>query len=843
MQKLTHLLKLNRSTRYSCLLMLRWARQNATLGVALVCIELVLLVFLVLFGLAFCRYSWGLLGGFVDRMARHPCCAAMAVFVIPCVMYGVVRRLSAIVKELRRNQLAARRRAVGRPMRAMTRDELDRAAFVRSMIGRLSGLVMRQTAYCALYGKWGEGKTTTIDYLVNLAAKEAPELIFVDFNPWGRVPGESFANQMFHAIAERLRIENVDKELQRKLMYFGARISFTTFRGLLLTLPELGSTLAYVCDLLLPLSSVKQALNELMKELKCAGRRIVVVVDDIDRMPPDEILELIRLIRTNGDLDYLTYLVVADEDYLARAVHRMVGASADGLGDGYAYLEKIFPYCERLPHLRAEVLPRLFIQKMARTAGQWHFRPPQHDKAIMECVYSYLTTMRRVKMLEEEVRKYLIFLEEVVGFAPNVDFEDLIALMTVKLFEKDFYERLYLNRNKLLDWTIVAAELRREYDESELKEMLAPHVPLFRWEWLKVFLKECVGIIETYKSGDNSKKVFIYGIDQNVALSNFRLASAMCFENYYTGFTAAHVGVLRRELAEFEQASGDAETMGQVLKAKAVENRLEVYVHFLGDQRSFEWVKNETEFLRALIRLNTDTFKVVLAGHEPIREDPHCIHETIWYCILSFVRACSSENLSDRSRIVLDAIRQEPEDVVVLSRIVAADAKNHVYEHNMSGSFFTKDGFGEARKIFCERIEMRSRDRKMRGLPYEVAVRREWRASCMSVKGEWLERMRRVMADEAELYPEAVSLIESFRSLEYRADYEGEILPIDYDELRAHCSVDRLVATLTANEKALTDEGRFFMFILREGIKRGETGRALFANEQLDLWKNAREEQ
>lgn len=567
----------------------------------------------------------------------------------------------------------------------------------------------------------------------------------------------------------------------------------------------------------------------------------MVVVDDIDRMPPDEILELIRLIRTNGDLDYLTYLVVADEDYLARAVQQMVGASADGLGGGYAYLEKIFPCCERLPPLRAEVLPGLFIQKMERIAGQWHFRPPQHDKAIMECVYSYLTTMRRVKMLEEEVRKYLIFLEEVVGVAPNVDFEDLIALMTVKLFEKDFYERLYLNRKKLLDWTVVVSELRKEYEEGELKEILAPHVPPLRWEWLKVFLRECVGIIETYKSGDNSKKVFIYGVDQNVALSNFRLASAMCFENYYTGFTAAHVGVLRRELAEFEQASGDAEIMRQVFKAKAIESRIEAFVHFLGDQHSFGWVKNETEFLRALICLNTDTFKEVVAGTDAHKEDPRCIHETIWYCILSFVRACSSENLSDRSRIVLDAIRREPEDVVVLSRIVAADAKNHVYEHNMSGSFFTKEGFGEARKIFCERIEMRSRDRKMRGLPYEVAVRREWRASCTSLKGEWLERMRRVMADEAELYPEAVSLVKSFRSREYRADYEGEILPIDYDELRALCSADRLVATLTTNEKDLTDEGRFFLFVLQEGAKREKAGHEFFANEQLDLWKKARE--
>ena len=841
MKRLRDKLKRNGSWRHTFLLLKGLMRQSAVTAVVLAFFELGLLVLGVLLIFALGQYLSGLLGDFVGRMARHPGWTALAVLVVGCTMVGIARRICEGVREGRRRELAARRRDGGRPMRTVVCDELERDAFVRALLGRLRGLVTRQTAYFALYGKWGEGKTTTIDYLVNLAAKDARELIFVDFNPWGRLQGESFANQMFRAIAERLRIEDVDKALQRKLQCFGARISFTTFRGLLLTLPELGSTLAYLCDLLLPLSSVKQTLNELLRGLKRSGRRIVVVIDDMDRMPPGEILELIRLIRTNGDLDYLTYLVLADDVYLAKAVQQMVSGSADSLEDGYSYLEKIFPHNERLPPLRAEVLPGLFMQKMVKTAGQHHFCQPQYDKATMECVYSYLTTMRRVKMLDEEVNKYLAFLEEVVGFGSNVNFEDLIALMAMKLFEKDFYERLYLNRKKLLDWMTVAAELRKEYDEGELREMLSPQVPPLRWEVIKVFLKECVGIIETYKSGDNTKKVFVYSVDQNVALSNFQLASAMCFENYYTGFTAANVCVLRQELAEFEQAGNDVEKMSQVFKAKAAENRLEAFVHFLGDQRDFGWVKNKMEFLRTLIRLDTDVF--TSAWREDVggwREAPHVINETIWYCILAFVRACSDENLPERSRIMLGAIRQEPEDVVVLSRIVAADAKNHVYEHDMAGAFFTKDGLGEARKIFCERIEARIGDRKMCGLPYEVAVRREWRKTCENLKDVWPDRMRQVMYEEAELYPEAVDLINSFRPLEYIADYEGEILPVDYNELKRNCPVERLIATLAANEASLTDKGRFFLMILRVGLERDKEGRQLHANEQLEMWKTAK---
>lgn len=67
---------------------------------------------------------------------------------------------------------------------------------------------------------------------------------------------------------------------------------------------------------------------------------------------------------------------------------------------------------------------------------------------------------------------------------------------------------------------------------------------------------------------------------------------------------------------------------------------------------------------------------------------------------------------------------------------------------------------------------------------------------------------------------------------------EGEILPIDYNELQRNCPVERLIATLAANEASLTDKERFFLMVLREGQERDKAGKQLHASEQLELWKS-----
>lgn len=821
---------------HDLLLVAQWCRQNFILVTMLLLAEVVLIVFAGALITALAIYATGLVADFVHRMVWHQWWAMALTLLAAVLIWGLFRIVVQKAKERRRVYLMARRKCRGHVVRPSVEDELGRTPFAKSFIKRLRGMSTRQTVYVALYGKWGEGKTTVVDYISNIATMDAPEMIFVDFNPWRRLPNESFADQMFSAIAERLRIEKLGGSLPQKLTMFGARISYTRFRGLLSTLPEIGLSAAYIFDSFISLSSSKDRLNALLRQLRRNGHRIVVVIDDVDRMPPAEIVDLIRLIRANGDLEYLTYLVVADDVHLARALQQMLNVPGDDLDEGYAYLEKIFPYSEQLPPSPVEALPTSFMRRISVTAAKHHFECPRHDDKRMECVFSYLTTMRRVKMLDAEVDKYLEYLSEVACISPNVDFTDLVALTAMKLYEKDFYERLYVNRKKFYDWTKVISGARNEYDDVALKLMLAPTVPLMRWEWIKMFLAECAGIIKTYKSGDNTQMMYIYGVDQDVALSNFRLASAVCFENYFTGYTGTGLAVSRKELHEIEHACGDVNALMGIFRSKATENRLESFIHFLGGQRSFEWVSNEKAFLRSLVRLNAEIFDRSW-GHDGFewRESPYNVHENVWYCFCCICRYLNHGKLEDKSKIILSVLSDE-EDIVLLSRIVASDDQYHLDDRDMDSAFFTKNDYLAAQEMFCRRVECRVRNRKMNEQPYGFSVRRTWMSSCAKLSGLWPDRMRDALQVEAAFYPEVVILIESFRTRGYRRDCEQDPLPVDYDELKRHCHVEQLISTLEKNEANLIDKDLFYLSLLRNGVDHDKKGIRFSVEEQLALW-------
>ena len=95
-------------------------------------------------------------------------------------------------------------------------------------------------------------------------------------------------------------------------------------------------------------------------------KKVVVVVDDLDRLSKEETCRVIRFLKANGDLPNITYLILADEAYLANAVAGLV-ARPDKMAIecGREYLKKIIPLRCPLPptrtswtHHRSPPLPR-----------------------------------------------------------------------------------------------------------------------------------------------------------------------------------------------------------------------------------------------------------------------------------------------------------------------------------------------------------------------------------------------------------------------------------------------------------------------------------------------------
>ena len=105
-------------------------------------------------------------------------------------------------------------------------DELGRGSFVEMLSAALEGTKadLDGSAYVALYGRWGEGKTT----VCNMLRKKCRDsgLLFVDFNPWQGEGEGHLAEQLFDALARGVLKRSVSgAKLARQLRLFGVQLA------------------------------------------------------------------------------------------------------------------------------------------------------------------------------------------------------------------------------------------------------------------------------------------------------------------------------------------------------------------------------------------------------------------------------------------------------------------------------------------------------------------------------------------------------------------------------------------------------------------------------------------
>ena len=71
--------------------------------------------------------------------------------------------------------------------------------------------------------------------------------------------------------------------------------------------------------------SLEDIRDDLVQALRLLDRRILIVIDDVDRLTDEEVHDIVRLVKLVGDLPNLTYLLCFDRE----RVEEILGRPAD----------------------------------------------------------------------------------------------------------------------------------------------------------------------------------------------------------------------------------------------------------------------------------------------------------------------------------------------------------------------------------------------------------------------------------------------------------------------------------------------------------------------------------
>lgn len=253
-----------------------------------------------------------------------------------------------------------------RPSTDPKEDLFGHAPFAKSLADSICRYPGSDGLVLALYGPWGSGKSTVLGY-VNHYLEQQPEEsrpVVVAFNPWWFSGQENLARAFLGQLQAVLPTKSEKfKKLGDLLGDFaegvGGLIDLSGMTGG--AAGKLGKFIGMVTKR--KPKDVPALKAEISKILREAKKRVLVVIDDIDRLTPEETRQLFTVIKALADFPNVVYLLAFDREVAAQAIEQQSGLP------GERYLEKIIQVPFELPPVDRVALRAALFKRLDQVLG------------------------------------------------------------------------------------------------------------------------------------------------------------------------------------------------------------------------------------------------------------------------------------------------------------------------------------------------------------------------------------------------------------------------------------------------------------------------------------------
>jgi len=318
-----------------------------------------------------------------------------------------------------------------RPGEALQKDILSRGAFAASVVRALARISPDVGYVIAIEGAWGSGKTSTLAMVEALLHQEVRTPVVVHFNPWLVGDRDSLLRQFLAQVTKALGRgdhardgRRVAKELKAYSRVFdvvklmpGAEPWASLVKAVI---ENVGDATASLAEYKTP--DIERQKQKVQEELQAFSRPIVVFIDDIDRLFPVEVFEMIRIIKAVGDFRNVGYVVAWDSAYVGKALEKV------NIPNPEAYVDKVVQIRMPLPALPSSARSRLInaaLGELPAEATKSHF--PQDEKLMSFLYFSGLRELLEqprdvgrvfnTAMLIEPALRSEVALADIVGLA------------------------------------------------------------------------------------------------------------------------------------------------------------------------------------------------------------------------------------------------------------------------------------------------------------------------------------------------------------------------------------------------------------------------------------------
>lgn len=334
------------------------------------------------------------------------------------------------------------------PKRDPSEDLLGYAKFSKFVVDNVilqhfdTGLVL------SINAPWGYGKTSCLNFIEHYLLHQS-NIEIMHFNPWVLSDNkDTIILSFLHNLGTKLKDIIYETERNKKIPWnekIACWIKFKShkrnetneFNAIWKGLIGMFST-TYVEQVEKNYNDIHNQKQLIEKMLHNQQKRIVIFIDDIDRLTKNEIQNVFRLIKAIADFDFITYVIAFDQHIVVDALDK------DFCINSFDYLKKIVQIPLNLPKIDSENINNIFYTRLDGLirSVNYNITPDIRDRFF---TYNKELVQPNVKNIRDINRLFNGLLCNYGQIAEDVDLLDFLALEIIRLFRPTLYQEINNN--------------------------------------------------------------------------------------------------------------------------------------------------------------------------------------------------------------------------------------------------------------------------------------------------------------------------------------------------------------------------------------------------------------
>ena len=440
-------------------------------------------------------------------------------------------------------------------------DLLDRQSVINQLYNTIINCYPSRTFTIGLNGQWGSGKTTIINNVLKLIKDNNIEGLFVivRFDPWKyndeRAMLKGLIEQIMINIDLNPEIEDLD-QLANSIINVVFSDSKNSFKSIL------NSGIKNIQSKI----KVENIINNyLLKH----GKRMILIIDNLDRIDSDKIKFMLKIISTTLNLKNTINLLLYDDSIIQKELDKCFGT--DGLN--VKYMDKIVQLKIDVPEIDSNKIEEL---KNAISNHLMYDNEPIIQKELLSNItFNDIRELKRFinNILSSLTSNYLLLTDNHVDNHDVLDFlnkNDLINLEFIKSKNPNLYYDIWENKSFYISDDRKYDTDLFTFDYNRLNKSAKEHFEqLFSSDENKKFLDILTLLfpnIRKYKEGQdifnshyNDKEQYKKGVLEN------RIYNTRYFDLYFTKNSNDFIRI-NTDVASLIQVIGNSKNKSKIFK-------------------------------------------------------------------------------------------------------------------------------------------------------------------------------------------------------------------------------------------------------------------------------------